>query len=173
MTITLREAGEDDLPAIVEIYNQVIATSTAIFTDTPVTIENRRAWMKERQDKGYPVLVATDAGGVLGLASFGDFRSFPGYRYSVEHSVHVRAGMRGRGLGVALVEALYAPALKLGKHVMIGAIDAGNSASIRFHAKLGFVETGRMPEVGRKGGQWLGLVFMQKFLDVAGAARPD
>lgn len=173
MTFTLREATPDDLPGIVEIYNQVIATSTAIFSDAPVTLESRRAWMAERQDKGYPVLVATDATGVIGLASFGDFRSFPGYRYSVEHSVHVRADARGRGLGVRLVEALYAPALKLGKHVMIGGIDAGNTGSLRFHERLGFVETGRMPEVGRKGGQWLGLVFMQKYLDEAGASRPD
>jgi L-amino acid N-acyltransferase YncA len=72
------------------------------------------------------VLVATDASGVIGLATFGDFRSFPGYRYSVEHSVHVRADARGAGLASALVEALFAPALALGKHVMIGAIDAGN-----------------------------------------------
>jgi phosphinothricin acetyltransferase len=129
--------------------------------------------MKEREVKGYPLLVAEDASGILGLATFGDFRSFPGYRYSVEHSVHVRADARGRGLGAALVEALYAPARKLGKHVMIGGIDADNAASIRFHAKLGFVETGRMMEVGRKGGRWLNLVFMQKLLDEAGAARPD
>jgi phosphinothricin acetyltransferase len=169
----LRPATKADLPEIVAIYNEVIATSTAIFTDTPVTLENRKAWMQERVDKGYPLLVAVDGTGVLGLATFGDFRSFPGYRYAVEHTVHVRADARGRGLGKALIEALFAPALALGKHVMIGGIDAGNAASLRLHEKLGFVETGRMPEVGRKGGQWLDLVFMQKLLDAPGAARPD
>lgn len=170
---TIRAATEADLPAIVAIYNEVIANSNAIFTDTPVTLENRRAWFQERVDKGYPLLVAEDETGVLGLATFGDFRSFPGYRYSVEHSVHVRADARGRGLGRVLVEALFAPARALGKHVLIGGIDAANVASIRFHERLGFAEVGRMPEVGRKGGQWLDLVFMQKLLDAPGAARED
>lgn len=173
MSIAIRAARLADLPAIVEIYNQVIATSTAIFTDTPVTYESRLAWINDRQVKGYPVLVAEQDGLVIGLSSFGDFRSFPGYRYSVEHSVHVRADARGKGLGVALVEALYAPALALGKHVMIGGIDAENAASLRFHQRLGFVETGRMPEVGRKDGRWLGLVFMQKILDKSISPRRD
>jgi len=173
MTIILRDATLDDLPAIVDIYNQVIATSNAIFTDAPVTLDSRLAWMTERRTKGYPLLVAEDGRGVLGLSTFGDFRSFPGYRYTVEHSVHVRSDVRGGGLGRRLVEALYAPALALGKHVMVGGIDAGNDASLRFHERLGFVETGRMPEIGRKGGCWLGLVFMQKYLDAPGAARPD
>lgn len=170
---TLRAATAADLPAIVAIYNEVIANSTAIFSDTPVTLENRRAWFQDRVDKNYPLLVAEDATGVLGLATFGDFRSFPGYRYTVEHSVHVRADARGRGIGKRLVEALFAPALALGKHVMVGGIDADNAASIAFHQRLGFVESGRMAEVGRKGGRWLNLVFMQKILDAPGAARPD
>ena len=170
---TLRAATAADLPAIVEIYNEVIANSTAIFSDTPITLENRRAWFQDRVDKNYPLLVAEDATGVLGLATFGDFRSFPGYRYTVEHSVHVRADARGRGIGKRLVEALFAPALALGKHVMVGGIDADNAASIAFHQRLGFVESGRMAEVGRKGGHWLNLVFMQKILDAPGAARPD
>lgn len=170
---TIRTARNTDLPAICAIYNDVIATSTAIFTDSPVTLTDRLFWLNDRRIKGYPVLVAEDSSGIIGLATFGDFRSFPGYRYAVEHSVHVRAGMRGRGIGAALVEALFAPALALGKHVMIGAIDAGNDASLRFHERLGFAEVGRMPEVGRKGGQWLSLVFMQKLLDAPGASRRD
>ena len=169
----IRPARIADLPAIVAIYNDVIASSTAIFTDTPVTLVSRLEWFNERLRKRYPLLVADDDSGVLGLATFSDFRSFPGYRYSVEHSVHVRADCRGRGLGGALVEALFEPARTLGKHVMIGAIDADNLGSLRFHQRLGFSEVGRMPEVGRKGGQWLGLVFMQKLLDENGAPRRD
>lgn len=169
----LRAATAADLPAIVAIYNEVIANSTAIFSDTPVTLENRSVWFQDRVEKNYPLLVAEDATGVLGLATFGDFRSFPGYRYTVEHSVHVRADARGRGIGKRLVEALFVPALALGKHVMVGGIDAENAASIAFHQRLGFVESGRMAEVGRKGGRWMNLVFMQKILDAPGAARPD
>lgn len=169
----IRHARVSDLPAIVAIYNDVIATSTAIFTDSPVTLVNRLEWFNERMRKRYPLLVAEDETGVLGLATFSDFRSFPGYRYSVEHSVHVRADCRGRGIGVRLVEALFEPARALGKHVMIGGIDADNPGSLRFHERLGFSEVGRMPEVGRKGGKWLNLVFMQKLLDEPGASRRD
>ena len=160
----IRAATEADIPAIVAIYNQVIATSTAIYSDTPVDAENRAKWMADRTRQDYPVLVSEDASGVTGLAAFGDFRSFPGYRFTVEHSVHVRDDQRGKGLGSALVVALFAPAIALGKHVMIGAIDAENPGSIRFHERLGFVETGRMPEVGYKFGAFRTLVFMQKIL---------
>ena len=169
----IRKARLNDLPAICAIYNDVIASSNAIFSDAPVTLVDRLAWFNDRLRKQYPLLVAEDETGVLGLATFGDFRSFPGYRYSVEHSVHVRADCRGRGIGAALVQALFQPARDLGKHVLIGAIDADNAASLRFHEKLGFSEVGRMPEVGRKGGRWLGLVFMQKILDEPGASRRD
>jgi phosphinothricin acetyltransferase len=169
----IRPATEADLPAIVAIYNEVIATSTAIYADKQLTLDDRRAWMNDRLSKGYPVLVSEDASGVTGLASFGDFRSFPGYRYSVEHSVHVRADMRGKGLGGPLVEALFPPARALGKHVMIGAIDASNAASIRFHEKLGFAAAATMPQVGRKFGRWLDLLFMQRYVDAQDAPRAD
>ena len=160
----IRPATEDDLPAIVAIYNDVIATSTAIYSDTPVDIANRRAWMADRTRQGYPLLVSQDDSGITGLATFGDFRSFPGYRFTVEHSVHVRADQRGKGLGSALVAALFDPAIALGKHVMIGAIDAENPGSLRFHQRLGFFESGRLPEVGYKFGSFRTLVFMQKIL---------
>lgn len=168
--MTIRPATEADLPAITAIYNEVIGTSTAIYMDDPVTVEDRTAWFAARRAAGYPVLVADD-GGVLGLATFGDFRAFPGYRHAAEHSVHIRADARGRGLGTALVSALFAPALALGKHVMIAGIDAANDGSIRMHERLGFERTAVLREVGRKFGRWLDLLFMQKFLDAPGAPR--
>src|SRR5207248_3804711 len=85
------------------IYNDVLATSTAIFSRAPVTLEERTQWWRARASQGYPVLVARDARGVLGYASFGDFRAGPGYRFTVEHSVHVRADGRGRGVGTVLL----------------------------------------------------------------------
>ena len=117
-------------------------------------------------------MVATDSGGdVLGFA-FGDWRgAWPGYRYAVEHSVHVRNDVRERGIGRALVESLFPLALGLAKHVMIGGIDAANDASIRFHERLGFERVAHFREVGHKFGRWLDLVFMQRFLDQPGAIR--
>jgi phosphinothricin acetyltransferase len=167
----IRPATAADLPAITAIFNDVIATSTAIYADDPFTLEDRAGWFATRQALGYPVLVADDGDGVLGLASFGDFRPWPGFRHSVEHSVHIRADARGKGLGSALVAALFAPARALGKHVMIAGVDATNEGSIRMHERLGFVRGAVLREVGRKFDRWLDLEFMQKFLDAPGAPR--
>ncbi|MFN6955859.1 MAG: GNAT family N-acetyltransferase, partial [Acetobacteraceae bacterium] len=125
----------------------------------------------QRRAAGYPVLVAEEDGEVLGLASFGEFRAWPGFRHTVEHSVHVRAGARGRGIGTALVAALFEPARALGKHVMIAGVDAANAGSIRMHERLGFARGAVLREVGRKFGRWLDLELMQKFLDAPGAPR--
>jgi phosphinothricin acetyltransferase len=157
--VRIEDAGEADLAAIAAIYNEVLATSTAIFSHLPTTLAERREWWGARRQQGYPVLVARDAAGVAG---FGDFRTWPGYRFTVEHTVHVRADARGHGAGTALLNALLARAATLGKHVMIGGVDAGNAASIRFHERLGFVIAGRLHEVGYKFERWLDLVFLQR-----------
>jgi phosphinothricin acetyltransferase len=159
----IRDATEDDLPAILAIYNHVIAHATAVYTETPAPLEDRRAWLKARRAGGFPVLVADDAG-VIGFASFGDFRPWPGYAHTVEHSVHVAEAARGRGVGSTLVRRLIDEARARGKHVMIGGIDAANNASIALHRKLGFVEAGVLREVAQKFGRWLDLLFMQKML---------
>ena len=169
----LRPATEQDIPAITAIFNEAVVNSNAIWTEKQDSDAERLAWMTARQALGYPVLVATDGPTVLGYGTFGDFRAFPGYRYSVEHSVYIHTDQRGRGLGRVIVEELVAAATALGKHVMIAGIDGGNPASLRLHASLGFVEVARMPEVGRKFGRWLDLVFMQLVLDAAGAPRAD
>lgn len=160
----VKDARESDLEGLVAIYNDVLATTTAIFSHVPVTLEERRQWWRARASQGYPVLVARDARGVLGYASFGDFRAWPGYRFTVEHSVHVRADGRGHGVGTVLVTELIARAGALGKHVMIGGVDADNTASIRFHERLGFEQAGKLREVGYKFERWLDLVFLQRRL---------
>lgn len=160
----IRLATPGDVLGILNIYNRVIATSTAIYSEVPVTLANREAWMDERSRAGYPVLVAADDHNILGFASYGDFRSFPGYRFTVEHSVHVAEGSRGQGLGKALVAALLPLAVAQEKHVMIGGIDADNGASIAMHERLGFGKVALLPQVGYKFGRWLDLVFMQKIL---------
>jgi phosphinothricin acetyltransferase len=168
----LRPAEERDLPAILEIFNDVIATSTAVHALEPTTLAERRAWYEGRRAAGFPVLVAVGADDVVGVASFGDFRgTWPGYRFSVEHSVHVRADRRRSGIGSCLVEALIPLAIALDKHVMIGGIDASNAGSLRMHERLGFQQVAHFREVGHKSGRWLDLVFVQRFLDPAGAPR--
>lgn len=170
----IRAATAEGLPAITDIYNDVIATSTAVYSLSPTTVAERRAWFEARTAAGYPVLVALNGNDVIGFASFGDFRgAWPGYRYSVEHSVHVHRDHRGKGVGSSLVQALFPLASALGKHVMIGGIDAANAGSLRMHERLGFEQVAHFREVGRKFGRWLDLVFMQRFLDPAGAQRDD
>ena len=165
----VRDADETHLPEILAIYNDVMATSTAIFSDQPSTLDERTGWFRARRAQGYPVLVAVEGERVLGYASFGDFRSWPGYRHTVEHSVHVAAVVRGSGVGAALMARLIPRAAALGKHVMVAGIDASNEASIRFHERLGFERVGLLREVGCKFGRWLDLAFLQRQL---GAGEP-
>ena len=161
----VRDAAEEDLAALVAIYNDVIATSTATYTTALVTLEDRRQWWRARVAAGYPVLVAVDESGVSGFATFGDFRPWPGYRFTVEHTVHVRSDRRGGGVGTRLLEALFPRAAALGKHMMIAGVDAANVASIRFHERLGFERAGCLREVGHKFDRWLDLVFLQRRID--------
>jgi L-amino acid N-acyltransferase len=162
--MTVRDAVEGDLPAILEIYNDIIATSTAVYRDTPATLDDRLAWWRAKQEPGFPTLVADHHDVVIGFATFGDFRSWPGYRFTVEHTVHVHRDHRGRGVGAALMGPLIARAESLGKHVMIAGVDADNAGSIAFHERLGFERVAHFHQVGFKFNRWLDLVFLQRFL---------
>jgi phosphinothricin acetyltransferase len=167
----IADATEADLPGILAIYNDVIAHSTAVYSNVPVTLENRLEWWSSRVARGFPVLVTRDETAVTGFATFGEFRAWPGYRYTVEHSVHVRADRRAQGIGSELVRALFPRATAQGKHVMIAGVDASNAASIRFHEALGFERVALLREVGRKFDRWLDLVLLQRWLDPPGAPR--
>ena len=160
----IRDATEADLPQILAIYNDVVQTTTAIYEDTLSTFEERQKWFEARRRQGWPVLVAAEGDEVLGFSSFGEWRPRWGYRYTVEHSVHVRADRRGQGVGRTLVEALFPIAKKMGMHVMVGAIDAEASASIHLHGKLGFERVASFREVAWKFDRWLNLVVMQRFV---------
>ena len=166
-SVSIRDASPDDVPGILTIYNDVIATSTAVYREDPATLDDRLQWFNARLAQAYPVLVAVDDSGILGFASYGDFRSWPGYRFSVEHTVHIRADQRGRGVGTTLMQALIERAMAQGKHVMIGGVDADNEASLRFHERLGFVRAAHLRQVGFKFDRWLDLVFVQRILDTA------
>lgn len=162
---TLRDATPADLPAILAIYNHAVAETTAIWNETLVDLDNRKAWYDLRQARGFPILVAEVGGKIAGYASYGDWRPFDGFRHSVEHSVYVEKDFYGRGLGKALMTALIERA-RAGKiHVMIAAIEAGNTGSIALHKSLGFRLVGTHHEVGQKFGRWLDLTMMELKLD--------
>ena len=162
--MNIQDAQEGDFPALTAIYNEIILNSTAIYRENPVSLEDRLALWKNRLQQGYPTLVAREGNSVLGFSSFGDIRAAPGYRFTIEHTVHVLATRRGEGIGSELVRALMPRAAALGKHVMIGGIDGENTASLRFHERLGFEQVARFKEVGFKFGRYLDLVFVQRVI---------
>ncbi|EWC39121.1 GNAT family N-acetyltransferase [Pseudomonas stutzeri] len=162
----IRDAHPTDLEGILFIYNDAVQNSTAIWNDTPVDLANRQAWLDERQQQGNPVLVAVDdTEQVIGYASYGPWRPHEGFRHTVEHSVYVRDGQRGGGIGRSLMHELIARARASGKHVMVGAIESENRASVHMHQQLGFIHVGQMRQVGCKFGRWLDLTFMQLILN--------
>jgi L-amino acid N-acyltransferase YncA len=166
--VLIRDAVASDLAAITAIYNALLETTTHEWTETLHTVAEREQWLAEKHASGHPALVAIESGEVAGWATYGDFRDsgrWPGYRFTVEHSIHVREASWGRGIGRSLIDALVERARCDGKHVMVAGIDAANTGSIRFHEQLGFFEVGRMPEIGEKFGQRLDLVLMQRMLD--------
>ena len=171
-SMNVRQCEARDLTATAKLFNELVLTTTVAWTDVLTSADERAAVLAEHRDHGFPVLVAVEGSGtptetVLGVASYGAFRNrarFEGYRFSVEHSIHIRGDRRGGGIGATLLTALIDHARDAGVHVMIGAIDAENEDSIRFHERMGFTEVARMPETGFKFGRWLDLVLMQRIL---------
>ena len=165
--VIIRAAVPADVPAIVELQNALLGTTAIEWTDEPHHVDERLTWLAAQDRAGNPVLVAERLGTVIGFGAYGDFRDtakWPGYRFTIEHTVHVDDGSWGSGVGRRLVEALCDHAATAGKHVIIAAIDSDNVASIRFHERLGFTEVGRLPEVGARFGRWLTLVMLQRTL---------
>ena len=167
----ITDAVESDIPTITAIYNDVIRTSTAVFNDAPVSVEDRIAWWKARGAQGYPVLVARDEKGIAGFATFGDFRPWPGYRFTVEGTIHIDSSARRKGVGAALLQVLIARARQAGKHVMVAGVDSANVASLGFLERSGFERVGHLREVGNKFGKFLDLIFLQYMLEPPASVR--
>ena len=161
----LRDAQPGDLAAIAEILNHEIRSGTASWTETPKTADDMARWFEDRQARGYPVLVAEEGGEVLGYASYGPFRAGEGYRETVEHSVYVARGARGRGIARLLMARLIARAREAGLARMVGGVSADQQASLGLHRALGFEEQGRLKGVGVKRGKRLDLALMVLALD--------
>ncbi|HDR9797707.1 TPA: N-acetyltransferase [Burkholderia cenocepacia] len=152
--------------AILEILNDAIVNSTALYDYRPRPPEAMVAWFATKRAGNFPVFGAVDAAGtLLGFASWGTFRAFPAFKYTVEHSVYVRNDQRGRGLGELLLREVVRRAREAQVHVLVGCIDATNAGSIALHTKLGFVHSGTIAEAGFKFGRWLDAAFYQLKLE--------
>jgi len=157
--------------AILAILNDAIATSTALYDYEPRKPESMAGWFKAKETGRFPVIGAVDEEGtLLGFASYGSFRAWPAYKYSVEHSVYVHRDHRALGIGRALLQRLIAAARAQDLHVLVGGIDVENRASIALHEDLGFVHAGTIRHAGFKFGRWLDLAFYELILDTP--ARP-
>jgi phosphinothricin acetyltransferase len=153
-------------PAILDIFNEAILNSTALYDYKPRTLESMASWFAAKEKGGFPVIgIEDESGALLAFGGYGTFRAWPAYKYTVEHSVYVHRDHRGRGLGREILQALIAAARDGGVHALVGGIDAANAGSIALHERLGFRHVGTLPQVGFKFGRWLDLAFYQLLLE--------
>lgn len=164
MDIKIREAVESDLGDILTIYNDAILNTTSVYNYKPHTLAMRQEWFRQKQQEGLPVWVAELNSQVIGFSTYGPFRPWAAYKYTVEISVYIHPEHQGRGVARLLYPVLLESARQQQVHAVVAGIDATNEASIRLHQRFGFTEAGRFREVGYKFGQWLDLVFMQLLL---------
>jgi len=149
MEYYIRPCTEKHLPEILEILNDAILHSTALYDYKPRTMDTMRIWYDAKQKGNYPVIGIFDLDDtLLGFTSYGSFRNWPAYKYSVEHSIYIRSDKRGRGLGTILLKEIIKIAEGQDYHVLIGGIDALNSLSIQLHEKEGFVFCGTIKHAG-------------------------
>lgn len=159
--IEVREAIEEDIPAMLEIYNDIIANTTAVWHYDPHTLAMRKEWFDQRKQQGFPIFVAIEDGRLLGFSSIGPFRPWPGYKHTVENSVYVAADSRGKGVANVLMPPLIEAAKQLNLHAIVAGIEAENVISIALHKKFGFEEVAHFKEVGFKFGRWMDLKFLE------------
>ena len=157
----VRQGTEKDLADILEIYNDAILNTTAIYDYTPHTIEDRIKWYEKRREDGYPLLVFEENNKVVGFATYGPFRAYPAFKYTIEHSVYVHKDYRNLGIGKVLLKELIDIANKDEYAIMVACIDSLNENSIKIHEKFGFEFSGKISKAGYKFNKWLDLVFYQ------------
>jgi L-amino acid N-acyltransferase YncA len=161
----IRDAKESDLPAILDIYNDAILNTTAVYSEQPHTLQMRMDWYYDRIKNNFPVFVAEAEGSIAGFSSYGHFRVWPCYRFTVEISVYVAASQRGKGVGKLLLQPLIDHAREMNLHAVIAGISGDNEVSLRLHQSFGFVEVAHFKEVGFKFNRWLDLKFLELILD--------
>lgn len=161
----LIDCDESHKDAIRSILNEAIENSTAVYDYLPRTSAMMDSWFKAKRNGDFPVIgILSDDDQLMGFASYGPFRVWAGYKYTVEHSLYVAAHYRGQGVGSAMLRELIYRAEQQSYHVLIGGIDSSNEPSIRLHERFGFHLSARMSQVGFKFGRWLDLLFYQLIL---------
>ncbi|WP_192965900.1 GNAT family N-acetyltransferase [Phycobacter azelaicus] len=161
MSDIIRQACAEDAQAIADIAGRMIRDTLITFTTEEKSSE---AWLATVLERGARFLVAEAKGQVIGYATYAAFRAGPGYRHTAEHSIQLAPTAQGRGVGRALMARLEDVARADDIRVLVAGVSGANAGAVAFHAAIGFREVGRMPNVGRKWGQWLDLVLMQKDL---------
>lgn len=163
--VLIRDANENDLPVILDIYNDVIVNTTAVYSEKPHTLQMRKDWYLDRINNDFPVFVADINGNIAGFCSFGHFRAWPCYRYTAELSLYVEGSYRGKGISKIMLQALIDRAREMNIHALLAGISADNQISINLHRSFGFVEVAHFKEVGYKFGRWLDLKFLELILN--------
>ncbi|QKE72567.1 N-acetyltransferase [Arthrobacter citreus] len=166
----IREATKEDLLDILTIYNDAILNTTAVYSYKPQSLEDRKIWFDQKMQEGFPIIVFEIDEKVAGFATFGPFRAWPAYKYSIEHSIYVNSEFRKKGIGTSLMKELIAIATKREYMTLIAGIDAENEKSIAMHKNFGFVHSGTINKAGYKFNRWLDLAFYQ--LELNGPKEP-
>lgn len=166
----IRDANLNDLPDILEIYNDAILHTTAIYDYKAHTIEERIQWYEKKIQEGYPIIVVEENSKVIGFATFGSFRPWPAFKYTIEHSIYVHEKYSNKGIGTTLLKEIIRICDEREFSTMVAGIDGSNEKSIRMHEKLGFKYSGTINKAGYKFEKWLNLVFYQ--LELKGPNNP-
>ena len=164
MTIEIRAAEERDVPAIRDIYNHEVLHGWATFDIEPKSLEERLEWFRETTTPPHCLIVAEEAGVVVGWGSLRPFRVKAAYRFTVENSVYIHQDHRGCGIGTLILPRLIELAREGGFHSIIAGISEANDASVRLHRRFGFADVGIEKEVGYKFERWLDVTWMQLML---------
>lgn len=156
-------ADEDDLPGIVDILNDIAASSNATFDTRPTSVAERRSWFEQFFPTGpCRLFVARHADRVVGYACSKCYRNHEAFRETVEVSIAVDAGCRGWGVGTSLYGALFESIADEPIHVVVAGIAMPNDASVALHRKFGFTEVGTFREYAVKNGQYISSLWMQR-----------
>ena len=145
----IRDAVEGDLPAIIKIYNAAVVTRIATAQLEPVTLEQRRGWLKEHSADRHPFWVLEIDRQIAGWLTLKPFLPRCAYRGTAEVSVYVDERFRRRGVARTLMAAAIARAPALQINAMVGLIFAHNEPSLKLFAQLGFEKWGLLPRVAR------------------------